>query len=1496
MKKQQKYVLGGIAVIVVVIVFVIFMIRPKNTSMTPNDYVTVSCSGLDGEGKAQFSFDTASFLNAVEAEKGLKPAQKSQLEGLLSNADQYFQLSEEEGLSNGEEILITSQMPSDFLEEYGITLKNQDLEYTVAGLTDVQTVNLGDYGIEEYLGFEGHGVLSTYLDYEKLYQDVSKMIQNIDDSKQTETYIQDQLYGDLYLSILGASASQYENLSNGDTITVSYTSNEQKNGIEEYGIVFETAQKEVTVEGLEEVETVSLIQYLTSEFSGYDGAGELNVSIDWETMKEDLLEMIGEERNGFSTEEVEEQIESYVSRYFTVGADKTSGISNGEKIRIFAQAESEESYIQSCGIELEGAETTVTSEDLEEPEDVDLMDSITVTFLGICPKVQVNVSVDETNPVSAYIDRESYDEIPDEINAENGETLEITLGYEEEAALKAGYRITNNTREYEISGLPTYDVMLDLAEDKNLQEIKNQGIEETRQILLDEEEDLLNDFTDGTSLILWNQVKVGWNKIVKWYSDRAYYDFNKIAFVYEAALPIQKQDGSVSERRVYVILYRNNMTQSVDGILDFEEEDQSYFYDTEEKVEEIISAIPDSIGKEEGSQCQKTEVMNEQIEEELKITLLDDRSQTAEIPKIEEATAAVSQAVIPEVPQEIAQNASAVLEYDGHRYYRFDTPATWKEAEALCEEAGGSLVSITSWTEQSVVSQLVKDAPMESYWIGGTDEEMESVWKWTDEESFTYQNWRNGKPDHKELTNDYACIRTFDQTWEDKNNEPEEATGYILEISARENEQEIYLTEADLLIHESNVSYETTQEDSYGNSLYGMIKYDASNHGWTQYQLNGNYQRLTGEIAVCADAQSDVSMDFAVFGDGKLLYRQTALTRQTKPSTFTIDVRGVDRLTIETRNLGGYSNGNLILSKAKLYESAEKADPKEARIRDLVLIDGNDYETEIRLWQDSAGAFHDEYLQFDARNNSTMQWNLNGEYETFSGKLTTGTSTGSRVAIKVQIYGDDELLFEREGYDKTKETLEFSVDVSGKEVLKIVTEDTLDGGNAYLYLVDDLLMKKEDSQESGQERESLENSYEFPVLSQEAESYVTNMVEYGTHRYFLFEMPMTWEEAEKFCEEEGGHLAVITSPLEQRRIEKLTENAVLGHYWIGASDEAEEGTWTWVTGERMDYLNWADNQPSNSETAENITENDMELKSDGTWDDRDETQELGFILEFSNDQEEIRNYEELVQMEDRILESNVYDYQEQIVDSHGIEHLSSYVLDASNDAFVSYDLNGEYTEIRGSLSTYKDTQQNADMSIAFFGDGELLYSRTKISGWEQNEFFRVDVTGVKTLTIKTRNDGDYSYGWLLLNDTIAVRSETPLECSGILRLAKLQTIDSVETEYEQRLFEDSYGNLYEDDYRFRASNGAYAVFLLGGDYTEFSGTFSAGEGTNSQNSIKVEVYADEQLVFEQDGIGRTTKAVPFTLDVTGIHNLKIVTSDSSEEYEGYLYLAGDGLQ
>jgi len=38
----------------------------------------------------------------------------------------------------------------------------------------------------------------------------------------------------------------------------------------------------------------------------------------------------------------------------------------------------------------------------------------------------------------------------------------------------------------------------------------------------------------------------------------------------------------------------------------------------------------------------------------------------------------------------------------------------------------------------------------------------------------------------------------------------------------------------------------------------------------------------------------------------------------------------------------------------------------------------------------------------------------------------------------------------------------------------------------------------------------------------------------------------------------------------------------LGGLWIGASDQAVEGTWTWVTGEPFSFARWATNQPDNS--------------------------------------------------------------------------------------------------------------------------------------------------------------------------------------------------------------------------------------------------------------------------------------------------------------------------
>lgn len=83
------------------------------------------------------------------------------------------------------------------------------------------------------------------------------------------------------------------------------------------------------------------------------------------------------------------------------------------------------------------------------------------------------------------------------------------------------------------------------------------------------------------------------------------------------------------------------------------------------------------------------------------------------------------------------------------------------------------------------------------------------------------------------------------------------------------------------------------------------------------------------------------------------------------------------------------------------------------------------------------------------------------------------------------------------------------------------------------------------------------------------------------HRYRVFTENMTWKEAEEYCRSLGGHLASITSPTEQALIARMVENQKLWFFWLGGTDEAEEGEWVWVDGEKWSYSNWGRAEPNN---------------------------------------------------------------------------------------------------------------------------------------------------------------------------------------------------------------------------------------------------------------------------------------------------------------------------
>ncbi len=100
--------------------------------------------------------------------------------------------------------------------------------------------------------------------------------------------------------------------------------------------------------------------------------------------------------------------------------------------------------------------------------------------------------------------------------------------------------------------------------------------------------------------------------------------------------------------------------------------------------------------------------------------------------------------------------------------------------------------------------------------------------------------------------------------------------------------------------------------------------------------------------------------------------------------------------------------------------------------------------------------------------------------------------------------------------------------------------------------------------------------------------------------FFYVNEDLTWHEARIRAEELGGHLATFTSEAEWlvMREQVGLSDSQLVRAWIGATDEAQEGQWEWVTGEEFSYERWDSGEPNGGSS-----ENYACIWPDGTWND-----------------------------------------------------------------------------------------------------------------------------------------------------------------------------------------------------------------------------------------------------------------------------------------------------
>jgi len=96
---------------------------------------------------------------------------------------------------------------------------------------------------------------------------------------------------------------------------------------------------------------------------------------------------------------------------------------------------------------------------------------------------------------------------------------------------------------------------------------------------------------------------------------------------------------------------------------------------------------------------------------------------------------------------------------------------------------------------------------------------------------------------------------------------------------------------------------------------------------------------------------------------------------------------------------------------------------------------------------------------------------------------------------------------------------------------------------------------------------------------------IENPLNGHTYQFVRLRGFVSWHTARQMAESAGGYLATITDSVEADIVRRLLAHPG-DEAWLGGTDEAQEGVWTWITGEPWDYTNWYPGEPNASQPDE----------------------------------------------------------------------------------------------------------------------------------------------------------------------------------------------------------------------------------------------------------------------------------------------------------------------
>ena len=208
------------------------------------------------------------------------------------------------------------------------------IAFVFSGCT--KTIKLEDYVYFEVTGANGYGKASVEVDWDKLQMDFGDKVDTTDQASYCFARYGDYTLSEAVSEAITYELSQYDKLSNGDVILMTWTPNVDKY-LSAYDVELSYDDIEYTVEGLEEVSTFDAFSSIGVVFNGIAPNGYADISYD----------------------------QNCEFDYYDLSIDKTSGLSNGDTVTVTISEDAIIEHIEQYGSAPAESEKTFTVSDLE---------------------------------------------------------------------------------------------------------------------------------------------------------------------------------------------------------------------------------------------------------------------------------------------------------------------------------------------------------------------------------------------------------------------------------------------------------------------------------------------------------------------------------------------------------------------------------------------------------------------------------------------------------------------------------------------------------------------------------------------------------------------------------------------------------------------------------------------------------------------------------------------------------------------------------------------------------------------------------------------------------------------------------------------------------------------------------------------------------------------------------------------------------------------------